>query len=473
MTPKAFRPGKGWRMLALWIVLHGWGAIWARPSFGQDAPRVDSWTNAVLLIERWRTNSAPEVATAAESGDPAAQLVFAWNELEAAKTENRTAFREADAALRGLRLNLNEMSSLSDQAKKMSLEELERNAAGNEPKAIWMLNARKTEFAEIARSIPLGDIEKRAASGEGFAQWLLGSRRRDLAQGRGLEAFKWMERAARQGLPEAQKETGLRLIRDFLWPVVPMDVQAGVAWLEKAAEGGNLAAHERLAKIYRTGRIVPKDTEAALRHLRPLVVQGSPWACYALAIHHAQGEGEPRGPEEEPLLLLRRAAEGGINSARWELGDRYLHGFGVGADPIEAAEWYCRARAGHSDPNDDTHTSDSWRIEYHFTSVKAELPTLAELQSGPPPFPRLLGLVVLALDHRDPAAMAVLGRLYLASKALPHAPVKAVGWLRLAVDAGHSPTRNPLQEIEAALSPAERAQADNWVSEITRELARE
>ena len=65
-----------------------------------------------------------------------------------------------------------------------------------------------------------------------------------------VEARKWLTRAAEKNFDTAQLDLGSWLIsgrggeRDF---------KAGFSWLKRAAEGGNVAAQNRLAKLYMQG----------------------------------------------------------------------------------------------------------------------------------------------------------------------------------------------------------------------------
>jgi TPR repeat protein len=388
------------------------------------------------LIAQWEARATKDVAAEAEKGDPIAQLVFGRLEWKAAREDTRRADREY-------------------------------KEAGMFFQPPWAENAR---FAEKARSIPIKDLERRGSTGDVEALWMLKSLKNDAARERALQGFKWIERAALQGLPQAQYEAGLRLTADddlsFMPLALPLDFPVGIAWLEKAAGAGVALASGRLAPLYLTGRFVPRDTDAAIRHLQICADANYPGAFYHLAVHYAMGDGEPRGPDEAPLPLLRRAARGKVNEARWELGDRYRHGLSVVADPVEAAEWYCRANIGR----ERGYSGDEWRIETLFSMVKPDMFSDDDLRRETPPFERLLGVGLLALRERDPKAMAALGRLYLKRKQSDRASIKACGWLRLAVEAGNASAEQDLKEVEGGLSREDQGEVQTWISDIKREL---
>lgn len=75
------------------------------------------------------------------------------------------------------------------------------------------------------------------------------------------EARRWMLLAARQNYDTAQLDLATWLIDGRGGP---RDLKAGFGWMKRAAEGGNVAAQNRLAKLYMGGiGTEPDATEAA------------------------------------------------------------------------------------------------------------------------------------------------------------------------------------------------------------------
>lgn len=72
-----------------------------------------------------------------------------------------------------------------------------------------------------------------------------------------VEARKWLVRAARQNFDTAQLDLGSWLISGRGGP---RDQKSGFAWLKRAAEGGNVAAQNRVAKLYMQGIGTDPDT---------------------------------------------------------------------------------------------------------------------------------------------------------------------------------------------------------------------
>src|SRR5690606_29526735 len=74
------------------------------------------------------------------------------------------------------------------------------------------------------------------------------------------EARRYLELAARQNYDTAQLDLGTWLVEGRGGEADP---EAGFGWLKRAAEGGNVAAQNRLAKLYRAGVGTDADPVAA------------------------------------------------------------------------------------------------------------------------------------------------------------------------------------------------------------------
>jgi len=98
------------------------------------------------------------------------------------------------------------------------------------------------------------------------------------ADGRGVPkseaaALEWYEKAAAQGLDEAQVLLGNMYENGKGAP--KNDVKA-VEWYQKAAAGGNTVAQSNLASRYATGAGVPKDLVIAYAWLNIAAASGDP-----------------------------------------------------------------------------------------------------------------------------------------------------------------------------------------------------
>jgi len=101
-----------------------------------------------------------------------------------------------------------------------------------------------------------------AALGDAGAQYTVGLQ---YLQGNGAprdidQAAYWLDRAARQDHPNAALELGLLQIE------TRGDPASGLAWIQRAADQGLVEAQQTLAGLYRSGTAgVPQDAQAASR----------------------------------------------------------------------------------------------------------------------------------------------------------------------------------------------------------------
>ena len=89
------------------------------------------------------------------------------------------------------------------------------------------------------------------------------------------------------------------------------------SWLQKAATQNNQYAQYRLGKLLLIGaNDVPKDTDAAIRHLKDSAAQGNQFAQYTLGKLYLLGH-EVKTDHEEALLYLSQAAAQGNTYAQY------------------------------------------------------------------------------------------------------------------------------------------------------------
>lgn len=210
-----------------------------------------------------------------------------------------------------------------------------------------------------------------------------------LARGLGVprneaESAKWYQRAAEQGVPDAQFQYAL-LQLDGRY--VKRDKQSAFALMEAAAEAGNALAqfnfaqllverdpgakgmaravvyYERAAKAglpdaqYAMSQIDaggvggrPKDEAAARRWLELAARQNYDTAQLDLGTWMLEGRGGKKDPSAG-FRVLKRAAESGNVAAQNRVAKLYMNGIGTDPDQTFAAAWYILAkRAGLVDP---------------------------------------------------------------------------------------------------------------------------
>lgn len=215
----------------------------------------------------------------------------------------------------------------------------------------------------------------RAENGDGAAQTLVAE---IYANGLGVrqdpqEAGKWYEKAAGQGIPDAQVQFALMLIdgtlvaqdRDRAFILMRQAAEAGkpvaqfnlaqmlsesgrlneaVGWYEKAANARLADAQYAMAQIHAEGvGGKPRDMEEARRWLGLAARGNFDTAQLDLGTWMVEGRGGPVN-FTEGFAWLKRAADSG-NVAAWNrVAKLYRAGVGVDPDPLAAAAWYMRAR---------------------------------------------------------------------------------------------------------------------------------
>src|SRR5690606_34539823 len=123
-----------------------------------------------------------------------------------------------------------------------------------------MLVDREGGTKGLAKAVPY--YERAAEAGLADAQYAMaqlyangvGGRKKDDA-----EARRWLLLAARQNYDTAQLDLGTWLVEGRGGP---RDHEGGFGWLKLAAQGGNVAAQNRIAKLYMGGIGIEPDSIA-------------------------------------------------------------------------------------------------------------------------------------------------------------------------------------------------------------------
>jgi uncharacterized protein len=267
-----------------------------------------------------------------------------------------------------------------------------------------------------------------------------------------VDRTRW---SARLGSSNAQRALGERLLSG---DGVEQDVDEGIAWLEKSAEGGSVDAQLRLAEIY-DQRGQPGDPERVLHWFRAAAEAGDARGQIRVAEHllatggdqaeayrliesaaeagnaraqlrQAARLAEQGGRDVEVVSLLRRSAEQGEAEAAWKLavigmaqrggiddtetlrwlqqaaetgepgaqhalGSRYAAGAGAEQDHVKAREWYEKA------------------ANQGFAPAQEALGFVYQIGQGVDASPsEAAKWYLLAAEQNRPAAMNQLGVLY-------------------------------------------------------------
>lgn len=225
----------------------------------------------------------------------------------------------------------------------------------------------------------------RAEAGDRAAQTLVAEL---LTRGLGVKvdekaAAGWYEKAAAQGVPEAQFQLALLQIDGKF---VGKNEKSALELMKKAADAGNPLAQFNLAQLYVKADPGPGGFDRAFPYYEKAAATGLADAKYAMAQIYASGaNGKPpdlvkaraflveaakqgfdtaaldlgswlvegRGGErnaKEGFAWLKRTAESGNVAAMNRVSKLYMQGIGTDPNSIDAAAWYMLARkAGLND----------------------------------------------------------------------------------------------------------------------------
>jgi len=128
-------------------------------------------------------------------------------------------------------------------------------------------------------------------------------------------------------------------------PAAPASgAQAEFARVQSLAEKGDAAAELQLAGLYRAGRGVVRDEQAAIRWYRAAADKGLAEAQFELGKIYDTGAGGPRDPFEA-VRWYRFAAQQGFGRAQYNLGSMHGNGEGVPVDYVKAYMWFSISEA--------------------------------------------------------------------------------------------------------------------------------
>ncbi|MBV1706055.1 MAG: sel1 repeat family protein [Hyphomicrobiales bacterium] len=220
--------------------------------------------------------------------------------------------------------------------------------------------------------------------GDGAAMALIG---RVYAEGYAFgphprQSAGWYRLAAEKGNTGGEFAWGMDLINGF---GTPKNIDAGKAWLTKAADAGNADAQYNLG---------------------------------ILTLSHGKGTIKP-ATFLAAATLFRKAAEGGNADAALSLGLLYQAGRGVPQDDASAAKWFLAAAKGDNAPG---------MVEYGLAEFKG-----SGVAKNEPGAARWL---LKAANLGNPIAQDRIARLYAVGRALPLDRVAALKWYTLAKAAG-------------------------------------
>lgn len=155
-------------------------------------------------------------------------------------------------------------------------------------------------------------------------------------------AYSILKPLAEQGDARSQTQLGILLLNKQSGY---LDPEAGVAWLEKAAEQNEVRALRNLGIFYSVGSKdgkIAKDLGKAFEWSLRAAEAGDVHGQRNIGQLYALGLGVPRDMEKS-VYWYRKAAGQGDGAAEYNLGIAYFNGKGVAPDGKEAGVWFEKA----------------------------------------------------------------------------------------------------------------------------------
>ena len=284
--------------------------------------------------------------------------------------------------------------------------------------------------------MPLAEIRSMAANGDVVANYYVFLKLRNSDKpGAITEAEAGLAFSCKAGLPQAELDHANR----------ESDAEERFHWTKKAAGTGYPAAQLALGKLHIMGHGTPTDTERGLALVRASYDLKVPAAEAVLAELYVSGIGEPRNVAERSENLFFAAARNNQPAAMLELHNRYLEGYGVTRDQLEACRWL--VNVGLHDKNKLT--------KYLDESGKAVPQTSLDLDR----FAKTLAVYAQAVIFKQPEAITHVADWYTTGSIGRKSTVRAYALLSLASDSGKV-TPDALNKVRSNLTPQQLKTAE-------------
>ncbi|KAF9129789.1 hypothetical protein BGW39_003829 [Mortierella sp. 14UC] len=145
---------------------------------------------------------------------------------------------------------------------------------------------------------------------------------------------------------------------------VNKDLQAALDWFLKAAEQGDAEAQYKVGALYNNGEGVTQEFSMAEEWYLRAAKQGHAPAQWSLGSLYESGQGG-RVPEIDRdyravMEWYLKASDRGDAQAQYEIGRMFDHGVGVTQDDLKARQWYLQAaEKGHLGAKESLQSSGS------------------------------------------------------------------------------------------------------------------
>lgn len=225
-----------------------------------------------------------------------------------------------------------------------------------------------------------------------------------------VQAYKWIQRAAKQGFPPAEYQLGQMYQNGEGTPQAPNE---SARWFNqarqhysKAALEGDAQAQYQLGQIYSNGEGVSPNLRLAEQWYRQAAEQGHAEAQYQLGQMYYEGKGVSQN-FVEAKQWYHQAARQGLTAAQDQLGQMYHNGQGVSPDLEQAAQWYRQAAQS---------VSNKKRAIAWFNKSTQLYRKIGKLNEAIANYTGIIALIADYPQYRSSKADAYLGRGYLYSQ---------------------------------------------------------
>ncbi|KAG0195682.1 hypothetical protein BGX33_002806 [Mortierella sp. NVP41] len=186
-----------------------------------------------------------------------------------------------------------------------------------------------------------------------------------------------------------------------------------------SASLGDKDAQVALGDMYRDGRGVEKDYQAAMDWYLKAADQGDPVGQRQVGNLHHYGQGVPRNHYQAMEWYLKAAGQGSAD-AQCNIGNGYLNGHGVSQDYSLAMAWYFKAA-------DQGHAGAQVNIGTMYSDGRGV----------PQDNSQAMTWFLKAADQGDVAAQCNIGMLYSKGQGVPQDFSQAMTWYHKSADQGY------------------------------------
>ncbi|KAG9061827.1 hypothetical protein KI688_006978 [Linnemannia hyalina] len=211
---------------------------------------------------------------------------------------------------------------------------------------------------------------------------------------------------------------------------VAQDYQAAMDWYFKAAEQGGAAGQQSVGALYNDGFGVPQNYLIAMKWYLKAANQGHASAQHSVGALYLHGRGVPKDYAEAKKWYLK-AAEQGDAVAQYSIGVLYDRGHGVPKDYAEAMEWFLKAAQ-------QGHMRSQFNIGVYYEIGQGVSQDYAQAMEW----------YLKAANQGHTASQYNIGLLYKDGQGVLQDYTKAVEWFSKAADRGHKGAKGELEALK-------------------------